>query len=196
MELERKIRGETDRTAGFGRDIAALPGCESLTACIQCGACSGACPLSIYMDQTPRQVIGLVRADFKKQALASNTIWLCSSCYACTVQCPRQIGITDIMYALKQCALRERVYPRRFPIPILARQFVRMVARKGRITETPLVISLFLRANWKAALSSWRLGLNLIRTGRFIIRQQQIKRPHDLAAMLAQTKHSNSGGPP
>ncbi len=196
MELGQKIKCEADRTAGFGKAIAAMPGCERLGSCIQCGACSGACPLSIYMDQSPRQVIALVRGDFKKQALSCNTIWLCSSCYACTVQCPREIGITDIMYALKQCAMSERAYPAGLSIPILARQFVRMVVRRGRITETRLVMRFFLQTNWKAAISSWRLGLNLIRTRRFGIRQQHIKQHLELAAMLAQAKNANAGGSP
>lgn len=194
MKLTQKIKYDADRTAGFGESVAKLPGCEGLQSCIQCGTCSGACPMSIYMDLSPRQVIGLVRADFKKEALSCNTIWLCSSCYACTVECPREIGITDIMYALKQCAIREHAYPARFPIPILARQFARMVTRKGRITETLLVMRMFVRANWRAAFASWHLGLGLMRTGRFVLRQEQIHGHRELAAMLEQTKQADAGG--
>ncbi len=196
MKLTQKIKYDADRTVGFGESVARLPGCEGLPSCIQCGTCSGTCPMSIYMDLSPRQVIGLVRADFKKEALSCNTIWLCSSCYACTVQCPREIGITEIMYALKQRAIREHTFPAGFPIAILAREFTRMVTRKGRITETLLVMKLFLRANWRAALASWWLGLGLIRTGRFVLRQEQIQGHRELATMLAQTKETGEGGAP
>ena len=103
--------------------------------------------------------MALVRADFKNEVLRSHTVWLCASCYACTVECPRQIRITDIMYALKQRAIRDGIYPKRFPIPVLAKEFYEMVRTKGRITETQLVMRLFLKTDWRPLLSSWRLGL-------------------------------------
>jgi len=184
MEVKRTIKYEADRVRGFSQEIMDVSGCEQLTSCIQCGTCSGICPLSIYMDFSPRQVMALVRADFKNEVLQSKTVWLCASCYACTVECPRLIRITDIMYALKQRAIKEGIYPKHFPIPILAKEFSDMVRRKGRITETLLVMRLFLKANWRAVLSSWRLGLGLIRTGRFVIRAEHIERQAELAAML------------
>jgi heterodisulfide reductase subunit C len=184
MRITRTIKYEGDRVRGFGKEIMAVPGCEQLQSCIQCGTCSGTCPLSIYMDFSPRQVVALVRADFKNEVLRSHTIWLCASCYACTTECPRQIRITDIMYALKQRAILEGIYPKRFPIPVLAKEFFEMVRGNGRITETLLVMRLFLKTNWGAALGSWRLGLGMIRTGRFGILPEHIKRRAELAAML------------
>ena len=184
-EIRRTIKYDADRVKDFGREIMSVAGCDQLPTCIQCGTCSGTCPLSIYMDFSPRQIMALVRADFKNEVLSSNTIWLCASCYSCTVECPRKIRITDIMYALKQRAIKEHVYPKRMPIPILAKAFAQMVLSKGRITETLLVMQLFLRANWRAVLSSWRLGLGLIRTGRFVIKSERIERRAELAAMLA-----------
>lgn len=193
IKIKRTIKYDADRVQGFGREIMGVTGCEQLPSCIQCGTCSGACPLSIYMDFSPRQVMALVRADFKNEVLSSNTVWLCASCYACTVECPRQIRITDIMYALKQRAIKEHVYPRHMPIPILAKEFAKMVLSKGRITETLLVMQLFLRANWRAVLGSWRLGLGLIRTGRFVLKPERIQRQGELTAMLA-TVNGNGNG--
>jgi heterodisulfide reductase subunit C len=194
MRIKRTIKYEGDRVRGFAKEITSVSGCEQLQSCIQCGTCSGTCPLSIYMDFSPRQVMALVRADFKNEVLRSNTVWLCASCYACTVECPRLIRITDIMYALKQRAIKEGIYPRRFPIPVLAKEFFQMVRSKGRITETLLVMRLFLKTNWLAALGSWRQGLGLIRTGRFVIRPEHIERRAELAAMLA-TASSGDGKP-
>lgn len=184
-EVQRTVRFEAERVRGFSQEIMAVPGCDRLQSCIQCGTCSGTCPLSPYMDHSPRQIMALVRADFKDVVLRSNSVWLCASCYACTVECPREIRITDIMYALKQRAIQEHVYPKHFPIPILAREFAAMVRRTGRITETLLVMRLFLKANWRAVLSSWRLGLGLIRTGRFVVLPERIQRRAELRTMLA-----------
>jgi len=184
MQIQRTIKYESDRVRGFGREVMGVPGCEGLESCIQCGTCSGVCPLSIYMDYTPRQVMALTRSDFKREVLSSHTIWLCASCYACAVECPREIRITDIMYELKQRAIHERIYPKRFPIPVLAREFTEMVRRNGRISELLLVIRLFLKTSWRAALANWRMGPGLLRTGRLSLKSEKIIRRGELARML------------
>ena len=185
MELRRTIKYESDRVKGFGLEIMSVPGCEQLESCIQCGTCSGLCPLSIYMDNTPRQVMELTRSDFKNEVLRSTTIWLCASCYACTVECPQQIRITDIMYELKQRAIQEGVYPKRFPIPVLAQEFYKMSHRQGRVTENYLATILFLKTNILAALGQWKLGLNLLIRGRFPLKLEGIKRKDELVRMMA-----------
>jgi quinone-modifying oxidoreductase subunit QmoC len=185
MELRRTIKYESDRVKGFGREVMSVPGCEQLESCIQCGTCSGLCPLSIYMDSTPRQVMELTRSDFKNEVLGSTTIWLCASCYACTVECPKQIRITDIMYELKQRAIQEGVYPKRFPIPVLAQEFYKMSHRQGRVTENYLATILFLKTNILAAIGQWKLGLNLLIRGRFPLWPEKIKRKDELIRMMA-----------
>lgn len=162
FQIQRTIKYEADRVKGFGREVMSVPGCEELERCIQCGTCSGVCPLSIYMDYTPRQVMNLTRSDFKNEVLKSHTIWLCASCYACTVECPQGIGITDIMYELKQRAIKEGVYPRKFAIPVLAQEFYKMVKEYGRISEMKLVQKLFLKTNPLEGLKMWRLGIDLM----------------------------------
>jgi heterodisulfide reductase subunit C len=185
MELQRTIKYESDRVKGFGREVMSVPGCEQLESCIQCGTCSGLCPLSIYMDSTPRQVMELTRSDFKNEVLRSTTIWLCASCYVCTVECPKQIRITDIMYELKQRAIQEGVYPKHFPIPVLAQEFYKMSHRQGRVTENYLATILFLKTNILAAIGQWKLGLNLLIRGRFPLWPEKIKRKDELIRMMA-----------
>ena len=191
MEIKRTIKYEADRVKGFGREVMDVPGCEALEHCIQCGTCSGVCPLSIYMDYTPRQVMELVRSDFKNEVLQSHTIWLCASCYACTTECPRQIRITDIMYELKQRAINEGVYPKRFPIPVLAEEFTKMVHDHGRISETWLVTRMYLRTNPLAAMGMAGLGMSLMKTGRFSIKQDNIERREELAKIMESVDEQN-----
>jgi len=183
-ELQRTIKYEADRVKGFGREVMSVPGCELLEGCIQCGTCSGVCPLSIYMDYTPRQVMELVRSDFKNEVLHSHTIWLCASCYACTCECPREIRITDILYELKQRAIHEGVYPKKFPIPVLAKEFYKMAHTQGRVTENFLAAFMFLKTNVKAALGMWKLGLGLFQRGRFPLKFESIKRKDELTRMM------------
>jgi hypothetical protein len=88
------------------------------------------------------------------------------------------------MYELKQRAIQEGVYPKRFPIPVLAREFSAMVRKNGRITEMLLVMKLFLKTNPFAAMGNWRMGLDLLKTGRFSLATEKIKGRQDLARML------------
>ena len=89
----RKIRYESELDPHFADEIASIPDGEKLFTCIQCGTCSGMCPMSPYMDYTPRQIIAMIRAGFRSEVLSSYTTWLCASCYACAVECPKEIKI-------------------------------------------------------------------------------------------------------
>lgn len=184
MPLEQKIKYEAERDREFAQWVMSQPGGENLRHCIQCGICSATCPLSLYMDYTPRRLINLAREGFKREVLSSFTIWLCASCYACRAECPKKIMVTDIMYALKRRAIQDGVYPRRFPIPVLAREFGRMIFTWGRVNETLLVIDLFLRTNWFKFLSMTGLGFNLMRTGRMSFWPESIRRRQELRKIL------------
>jgi quinone-modifying oxidoreductase subunit QmoC len=180
METQRKMKYQREAQPGWAREIADLPGCEKLLSCIQCGTCSGTCPLSIYMDYTPRRIINLVREGFRNDALASQTIWLCASCYSCAARCPQKIQLTDVMYTLKREAIKKRLFPKRFAIPVLAREFHRMVARRGRSAEMWLVMRMALKSNPLILLTMIGTGWQLFRTGRMPLRMEKIERVHEL----------------
>ncbi len=186
--IRRRIRYQREADVGWMQRLVAQPGCEGLYACIQCGTCSATCPLSIYMDFTPRRVIQLVREGFRNDALRSQTIWLCASCYACAVHCPQNIHITDVMYTLKREAIAEKLAPKRFPIPVLAGVFYNMVRNHGRTSEFWIVLRLMLRTNPLGLLSMAKTGLALLRTGRMTLTQERVKARHELRAMLPPTE--------
>jgi len=73
-----KIKYEEDLNPRFADEIASFPGGDKLWNCIQCGTCSGVCPLSTYMDYTPRKIVAMIRAGFKGEVLKSHTTWLCA----------------------------------------------------------------------------------------------------------------------
>jgi quinone-modifying oxidoreductase subunit QmoC len=190
--MEHQVRYQREADPAWTRTIVARPGCERLMSCVQCGTCSGTCPLSLYMDFTPRRIIALVREGFRRDALGSRTIWLCASCYACTAHCPQDIHITDVMFTLKREAIREHLYPRRFPIPVLAQEFHRMVRRRGRISEFWVVLRLVLRTNPSGLFAMARAGLALMRTGRLPIGRKRIRNIDELHRALSD---SEGGGP-
>lgn len=192
--IKRQIKYDSDRDNSFADEIMNVPECENLDHCIQCGTCSGSCPVSIYMDLTPRRVINLTRAGFKDDVLSCQTIWLCSSCYACVVQCPREIGIANIMYALKERAVKEGKYAKNMPTPVLMRVFAKMVHKHGRISEIPLVM-LFIVGTKQLGrmLQMWRLGLNLMIAKRFSLKFEKMKDQGDLTIVLNEIETTMGG---
>jgi quinone-modifying oxidoreductase subunit QmoC len=176
MEVQRKVKYENELDHSFPQWISSVPGGENIRECIQCGTCSSICPMSIYMDNTPRRLIAMADAGFKEEVLSSFTIWLCSSCYACLVSCPRNIKITDVMYAFKRRAIEEGIYPsKKFSIPILARLFTNTIRKNGRITESWLVVKLAMKTRLSSLIAMIPLGANLLRTGRMRFGTEKIK---------------------
>jgi heterodisulfide reductase subunit C len=187
------IKREADRDVDFARWVKQIHGAEHVKECIQCGVCSGSCPLGVYMDYSPRRLIHIAKEGFREEVLGSHTIWLCTSCYACTVSCPREIKVTDIIYALKRRAIEERIYPRRFPIAILAQEFGRMVRGKGRISETWLVMNVFMRTNVFKTFGMAKLGMGLMRTGRFSLKYESVKNKGQIETLLKTLDASKEG---
>ena len=184
MELKRVVKFEAERDPAFAHWISHTVGGERIRHCLQCGLCSGSCPLSLYMDYTPRRLMHLSREGFKEEVLGSYTIWLCTCCYACMVECPKKINITHLMYALKTRAMQEHFYPKRFAIPVLAREFSRMIRGSGRITESRLVVRVFLKTAIWRLIGFSNLGLKLFRTGRMRLGREKIRRQGEIVALL------------
>jgi len=184
MELKRIVKFEVERDPAFARWITQNPGGERIRHCLQCGLCSASCPLSLWMDYTPRRLMHLSREGFKEEVLSSYTIWLCTSCYACAVECPKGIKVTDLMYALKARAIQEHFYPKRFAIPELAREFSRMILGWGRITESRLVMRVFFKTALGRMIGLSHLGLRLLRTGRLRWAREKVSRQIEIIGLL------------
>jgi heterodisulfide reductase subunit C len=187
LTIKRAIKYQEELDPGFGEAVASLPGGEDLHRCIQCGTCSSTCPMSIYMDYTPRRIIAMTRAGFRDEVLASNTIWLCASCYACSAECPKQIKVTDVMYALKRKAIEEKVYPRRLPIPVLAQEFFKSVWSTGRSNEGRIVARTWLRTSPMRLLRQAGLGIKLLLRGRIALRTERMTGDREQMRRLLET---------
>jgi heterodisulfide reductase subunit C len=190
----QKVKYEKELKRDLAAEVAATPGGEKIFSCLQCGTCGSACPVSVYMDYTPRRLIGMLREGFKQEVVTSFAIWLCASCYECTVRCPAGIKVTDVMYALKRVAIREGIYPRRFPVPVLAKEFMKMLKGTGRNNEFWLVLRVLLKTAPLKLLTSWPLGLRLWRRGRMCLTASRIPKPAnaDLRRMLESVEASDA----
>jgi heterodisulfide reductase subunit C len=114
--------------------MKATPGESRLDMCIQCGTCGGSCPSGADMDHTPREIFAMIRANMREEVFQSNTPWFCISCYYCTIRCPQEVHITDLMYTLKSLAVRKG-YARNTPWADFSLEFSDFVFRYGRAFE-------------------------------------------------------------
>jgi len=153
--------------------------------CIQCGTCSVFCPMIEYMDYSPRVLNAMLMAGRQDDVLRSRAIWACTGCYECTVECPKQLPVTESIYALKRASMRAGVYPRRFVTPVLARQFVRTVDKRGRSSEAWISLSLYLRTRPFQLLRYTPVALRLMRRGRLPLRPESVREPAQLRRVLA-----------
>ena len=88
-----------------------VEGADRLSLCMQCGMCSGSCPIGGEMDNGPRKLFMMIRAGMKEEVLTASTMWNCTQCYNCVVRCPRQVPVTYILQSLAAHAHREGYAP-------------------------------------------------------------------------------------
>jgi len=82
---------------------------EIITLCEQCGTCSGGCPFIDEMDINPSQIMRMVMLGQEEEVLNSKAMWICASCFTCTVRCPRDLDLSKVSEALRQFDLRNAV---------------------------------------------------------------------------------------
>jgi heterodisulfide reductase subunit C len=163
------------------------PGDSRLEMCIQCGTCGGSCPSGADMDHTPRQLFAMIRADMRDEVMASNTPWYCVSCYFCTVRCPQEVHITDIMYTLKGMAIKANLY-KDSTAPDLSQTFVGFVENYGRSFEFGLATRHYLRHQPLKLVGSAQMGLGMLRRGRIDLTPHRIEAIDQLRAILDRAK--------
>lgn len=174
--------------------IEATPGGNKLILCLQCGTCGGSCPSGADMDYTPRAVFAMIDADLKDEVLASNTPWYCVSCYYCTVRCPQEIPITDLMYTLRQLAIQEGYCEQR-EASDFSKTFIGYVESYGRSFEVGLVARYYLfHKPLKLASMGMGMGMTMLRKGRMGLTPDRIKNINQLQDILNKAEQIAAGG--
>ena len=137
-----------------------------VSACIQCGTCTGSCPNALEMDLTPRKMWRLVILGRLADVMASRTFILCSDCYTCTLRCPRGLPLTEAMETLKGIAFARRE-PRHRSSRLCYENFMQTVRHHGRLREMAFMTGYF--TAMKSPLAPLRfapLGMKLMGKGK------------------------------
>ncbi len=166
-----------------------VDGGDKLSLCMQCGVCSGSCPIGPQMDYGPRKLFMMIRAGMKDAVLSSNTMWNCTSCYRCVVRCPRGVPVTYILQDLATKA-REMGYADKRDTVLFSRAFWWSTRAFGRTDERLVTaryyFSFGLVAGIKRGIANLRIAWNMIRAGRMPLgAPERIKDTKGLRAILA-----------
>jgi heterodisulfide reductase subunit C len=164
-----------------------------LGACIQCGTCGGSCPSAADMDHTPRMLFAMARAGLRADVLRSNTPWMCVSCYFCSVRCPQEIHIPDVMYAIKSIAIREGIAPESVGVDF-SRTFVANIHHYGRSFEMGLVTRHYLRHYALRLPGMAPMGVGMVTKGRMGFIPHKIRGIAGLRAILARAGELEAAG--
>lgn len=97
------------------KDKAALSlQAKTFIYCYSCENCTTVCPV-VENYANPEETLGLLPHQIMRSlglglrdfALGSNMLWDCVTCYQCQEHCPQGVKVTDILYELKNLALKE-----------------------------------------------------------------------------------------
>ena len=137
---------------------------ESPQTCYQCQKCSAGCPLGDAMDLLPNQVLRHIQYGHRERVLGSKTIWICASCYTCSVRCPNDIDIARIMDTLRHMATRSEITPGEKEIPVFHSVFLDEIKSRGRIHELGLILKF--KSKTRDFLKDAGMGWKMFRAGK------------------------------
>jgi len=178
-------------SSSFLQDVEeATLGDTRLMNCIQCGTCGGSCPSAADMNYTPRELFQMIKANQRGEVLSANTFWYCVSCYFCTVRCPQDIPITEIMYSLKRMAIQAGLYRKSSvaEAPDFSETYIDLVENYGRSFELGLATRYHLRHHPLEMVKMAPLGLEMLRRNRMDLTPRRIKGIKKLRAILKRAR--------
>jgi len=139
MESDTPLHMDKDRDKEFINDMFSSIQAQTSAYCFQCMTCTNGCPIvrnypeqaMEKLDLLPHQLMYAVRIGLKDLVLESRMLWLCTECYMCTEYCPQGVHVCDVIYELKNLAVKER----QDLMPRGLRLFAHALLDKGRTAE-------------------------------------------------------------
>lgn len=85
-------------------------GGKDVQTCLQCGNCTGVCPVSLKTPFKTRNLIKLCQYGYKR--IFFSIPWICAGCHRCYEHCPADINPSEVFVAIRHIQVRERGVPR------------------------------------------------------------------------------------
>lgn len=79
----------------------------TLLECIQCGRCTGGCPVSMKTELNIRGIIYEALIEDSIETSGLEVLWDCTNCLTCTTRCPKDIRPADVIIGLRGYVVEE-----------------------------------------------------------------------------------------
>jgi heterodisulfide reductase subunit C/nitrate reductase gamma subunit len=87
---------------------------STFSGCFGCETCTTVCPVVANFENPqeelgllPHQIMHSCGLGLKDLAFGSNMLWDCLTCYQCQEHCPQSVSVTDVLYELKNRAIKQ-----------------------------------------------------------------------------------------
>ncbi len=91
-----------------GPDLAEGPD-RLQAACMTCGYCSGACPVSGVDGFDPRKLVRMAALGREQELVEARWPWICTMCGRCEAECPMQVDISGLVRDIRSRRERDLV---------------------------------------------------------------------------------------
>jgi heterodisulfide reductase subunit C len=113
MRRQDKVLPLTPANRGFQSGLSLSAQANTFSVCFGCETCTTVCPVVGNYDN-PKEVLGVLPHQImhacglgvRDLAFGSNMLWDCITCYQCQEQCPQGVCVTDVLYELKNLAVK------------------------------------------------------------------------------------------
>ena len=119
---------------------------QNLLQCLQCGKCSGSCPITSESVGGPRRLIARILGGMQADALQDPTWWYCVSCGSCATRCPVEINMYAVSTTLCEMAAEQGIKPSEPGIHLFEELFLSAVEKSGRAQEMNTALQFNLRS--------------------------------------------------
>ena len=86
---------------------------DPLFPCIQCGKCTGGCPISVISPHfnIRRLLYEILNSEGEDIAQKKEMIWDCSTCTTCVQRCPKQVDPADLVISVRSVLVEDGQVP-------------------------------------------------------------------------------------
>jgi heterodisulfide reductase subunit C/nitrate reductase gamma subunit len=95
-------------------ELNGLPGSSTFSYCFGCQNCTTVCPVVVSFENPketlgllPHQIMNCLGLGLVEMATGPKMLWDCVTCYQCQEHCPQNVDVTDILFQLKNLAVRK-----------------------------------------------------------------------------------------
>lgn len=93
---------------------------DTFLGCLQCGTCSGLCPVNRAGEFSPRSLLRQISLDTGTVQTLDQAVWQCVTCHACNTFCPAGIDIIDVAGTVRNLTAASGRMPEYGRMPLLS----------------------------------------------------------------------------